>query len=521
MNSRAAAFLWESMFVGLKTRAVFGGCLLLFPLILMGLLTPIVDRDDPAMINIYRIMIGVNSVCIAMFAVDEQNRLGHHYGLPIKTATIVNVRMLCTALRACFDTIIYIVALNLLFKLNLPIYSPVLFSVTIACVVLATHWACEKSVWQPLMLFAPLVPLFLWYLPLSYWFLTRFEATVAMRPERQWLDLLLSIALIAASYVVARIFVARNRQGDYFEWQFKIPVTIASTGFATAPTRPFRSPQEAMRWYHWRLIGWAPIVVAIAVEIIIGVCLLFAEDRKNRWEILLASGFVLPALGLVPAVAAGIVNAKTKSTELPQFLATRPSTNWSLTSPILEVLLKSILIAWGIWLVPIPIFSALVPLQDLEFRSPELQWGAFYYLSILLGYWTVAALYFSLLATGRPWLAVVAFCGPLAFAITVDNLTAGELQKEIWGIIHSLLGLGLVAGSYHAFRTAQRSGQIDSRVTLICIAIWVVLACAATSGIAFHKVHEIRAYLMACGLTALVVLPFATLPLAVAWNRAR
>jgi hypothetical protein len=164
-------------------------------------------------------------------------------------------------------------------------------------------------------------------------------------------------------------------------------------------------------------------------------------------------------------------------------------------------------------------------------RDLQLAW--WYFPASFLGPWVVTAVGASIMLTGRskPFIAIagallISWLGLLIFAKFCLTWPARE---ELFRDVAVAGGAALIVLTVWLFIAARRRELISSSVVLASLAAWIALCLvAAMLGPRDHiepfhlfATYPWQSWLVIAGLLGPVVLPFAAMPLAIAWNRTR
>ena len=309
--------------------------------------------------------------------------------------------------------------------------------------------------------------------------------------------------------------------------------------------RPFRTAAEAQFWYEWRLKGRIfPILVAIAVFVFaVGALESWYVSRDHPRELyqgVQVVGGLLTALAVAAGFALGVpFNTKAVGQRelqfddlvenmhdetMGNFLSSRPIANSDLANAILRTAAHSSLFAWSIWFTVCLIFLLLTWCLS-QFPESVLppKMGAWYFPLTILGPWIAIANIAVVGLSGRASKITFTFVGlTLVCCITMGVLKtwfSPALLNDMSSVTLSTGSLLVVVVSLWAFATAFRKKFLSVKglvaVTVTCLGI-------ATAAIMLRPGNLwIVAYPMIFAFAALVVLPFASTPLAIAWNRHR
>jgi len=414
--------------------------------------------------------------------------------------------------------------LNALFGLGWALWGPALFAAVTVAAIQAALWLTEKSGWIVAVLSAVGIALALWLksrygplfaVPTHYW--------TAVTPAE--VTTLVVVALLA--YFVAVYGVSRNRRG---EPPYSIGLIAWLEGFfSPSPEagRRFQSPAQAQLWFEWCKKGWGmPGMVIMGLLMAVGIWLLASRSPTALFEGFLAGGAILSLGCFLGGFLHGNVGANDADPQIGQFLGTRPITSVELSRIILKTMAKSVLFAWVIWIVAFGLLYAILLALRVNFRAalPE-QVGWWYFPATLLGAWTTAGIFASIMLTGRRGLAglfvfatVALFCGGALFA---KNLLSPQAQDYFFEA--ALFGGGIAFAAYTtwAFTAARRRLLIGGPTLYFAATAWAALCTLVGWEWRIHSAQGLALWVCVAGILALAVAPLASAPLALTWNRNR
>jgi hypothetical protein len=189
-------------------------------------------------------------------------------------------------------------------------------------------------------------------------------------------------------------------------------------------------------------------------------------------------------------------------------------------------------LAAGTWLVGLILMAGLACLaghqSDVFTRLMPMSFGFTHAVMLLLVTplfsWTFTALMATLVATGRPWLWAGVLGGAFGTGIALA-LAQEYLSPAVFEIILSgwllLSGSLYLAGAAWAFSTALRKRHLTNGTVLAAVAFWLVVSAIVVFALPGPPRSSIAWQLQSVGCLALAILPFAAMPLAIAWNRHR
>jgi hypothetical protein len=240
----------------------------------------------------------------------------------------------------------------------------------------------------------------------------------------------------------------------------------------------------------------------------------------------------LSLLVFVGGVVVGNCGPNDANFEMGQFLATRPMTSSDMARTLLKTAGRSTLVAWVAWAVAgLTVYAILLALQwgpkIAVDRDLILPW--WYFPATLLGPWTVATFGASILLTGRtkPFLAIGSVLLVLWIALQIfAKYYLSQMGREaMYQGLAEACGAAAMGLTAWLFVAARRRSLIGWPTVSSGLACWVTMCVLAVmlrqrDPSALYSVPW-QGWLVISGLLALVVLPCAAMPLAIAWNRNR
>lgn len=305
---------------------------------------------------------------------------------------------------------------------------------------------------------------------------------------------------------------------------------------------------EAQLWYEWRSKGIALPVIVIAV-IVFGSLVFFlrtlivgnwTEPLKELQEVMVGSGFLLSMVAAISGLLLGTtfsgiqsrnhlstvrdLNTQAAFDQMGNFLASRPITNDQYAGIILRTAIRSVALSWSLWalLAAIATVAGIVTETPLPraMSSLSLYW---YLPGTLLAAWIGITCVASAVLTGRFTRFTVGFVMTVFGAVLLIHLTehfASQQTKNSLGVLLSMfIAVVVLGGTVLAFLAALRNSLIASRSAGLCGVFWIALTTFAI--VLRPPALGFFAYPLISSFAALAVLPFATTPLAIAWNRHR
>ncbi len=545
MRSMPLALLWETLYRGRWSLWGFFLLGIFTPLAFYRTLSPLVVdfRSDRAFMGL---QCGFLTMMLFLFAMGVTHALGscsRLFTLPISATSMVAWHIGAGATLMGIEATAAGWLLNWLYDLSWPIWGSALYAAAAWSVFqLLLCVANQPSVSSFFVAVSPLV----W---LSLWLHSRFGAWFS-QPSHYWnevttVEQMTLISVIAVSFPLYVWGINRVRCGEglpslgFLAWLVRVWESFYRMNDLSA----FRSATKAQFWFEWKQKGFAlPVLVGLELFFagFVGVCTWLAS--QNSWPdvhvgILTCGGIVsLLAIG-TGAILGMNLNAGSSGHRSPRlgdaigqsesmghFLSTRPLSNLDLAQAILRMAALSTLIAWAIWFVAfVAIFGVM--LSAFQLPSPIIPGGAgAWFLPLtLLGPWIFMANLPSIGLSGRGH--PIAFAGIIALtlfgilSITIKECVSTTAEIQLHTVSAVLVCMLIVWSTAWLFAKAYRAKIYGSK-SLTAFGITcsgIVIAAITVSPMPMH--FTLLAAIFA--FASLVVLPFATMPLAIAWNRHR
>lgn len=525
MRSIPVAMTWEMLTRGRWTLLAFAIAANLLPAFLLSALRHegLDDPGIPSMLVIQIMLVQINMLTFGCALFDAGGRLSRLYALPIPTTSLVAWQMLPAMAAMALESVASTALLNSMFEAGWPLWGPALFAAVGVAVIQAVLWITEKSGWIVLAITTVGAVM-------GLWFKSRFGPMFS-QPTHQWVDVtpfeVLTLLFFAGlSYYAAVVGVARRRCGEplpslgIVSWVERVFDPLPEFG------PPFASPLQAQFWFEWRKKGWAmPAVVVFCLIIGLSIWAIFNRDVKDLFEGFVAGGSMLILTGWL-GLFLGNFGSNDTTFDMGHFLATRPLTNTEMSRTTLKVMARSVLIAWSIWIVPFLIlFAILYVRQAVPTVGILKEIGWKYFPATLLGGWAVMSISAVISMTGRTQLLAQLICGLLAAFIGLATFrrfvlpTSARLPfDEGVGVAIALL---LLVGTVWVFVAARRSSLIGMPTVYAAASAWTVLSGSIVLDCIQQPARSWPLGALAISFAALVVVPLAAAPLALAWNRNR
>jgi hypothetical protein len=190
------------------------------------------------------------------------------------------------------------------------------------------------------------------------------------------------------------------------------------------------------------------------------------------------------------------------------------------------VMAKSIFIAWVMWVVAFAGLYAILLALRVNFLAalPE-QIGWWYFPATLLGAWTSAGVFASIMLTGRRGLVGLIVFATIALTLggtlTAKNWLSPQAQEYLLEGGLFCGGIGFAAYTVWVFATARRRLLIGGPTLYFAATAWAALCTLLGFVWRIHSAPGLAILVFVAGIFALSVAPLASAPLALTWNRNR
>lgn len=550
MNSISSVMLWELMTRG---RWQISGWFLLgnaLPFLLYAVFGHFqVDFADPALVTLHVILLQLKMLIFGLGILAAQGSLSRLFLLPVTTQRIVAWHFLPGSLLLSLEVAVSLGIQNAYFGLQQPIVGPALFA--------ACAWACaqrlvgqaHRTLRSVLIASVPCVLSFCWFgARYGGWF---------QQPVHYWRHVTVTECCTillgsAVCYLLTISAISRDRCGEHLAvlpiWQAIEGVLERFLEKLFRGNPQFSSAAEAQFWFEWRSKGFAlpaiVVFVALVNAIVVAVRMLvtgnWTESLHDFQKVTLAGGFLLPIVSGLAGLLLGTTSSGMQSRDhsatirdlntsgpfdrMGSFLAARPLTNSQYAAVLLQTAAKSVALSWVLWALVTAIAAIIGVLTDVpllpQVSSPIRNW---YIPGTLLAAWIGMTSVASAALTGRfAVFSLTFFTSTLAvviFSQLLDHYASPQIHQLITTTFSVLIAVSVTAGTALAFIVALRRSVIPAGQCLRSLIFSIVLTMLALllkpPGLAA------AAYPWIPALSALVVLPLAATPLAIAWNRHR
>lgn len=548
MRSMPRALLWEMLSHGRWTLPGMFLLAIMLPLLIYGALSGF--SVDPRMLEFVVLQFAFLPIVIFQLALGiamAHGQLSRLYALPISTNSIVAWHMFSGALFVAAETAAAAWLLNTLFRVEWPILGLALFA---AAAWSALQVVLSVSSMQSLPAFIVAgTPAIL----LCLWLGTRYGGWFSP-PQYYWsvltpTEVVTLLGAFGICFAMTTYSVGLARSGERLPTFGTVTwLTNQWNAFSLSRTPArFRSAADAQFWFDWQLKGIAlPLVtlimmlIAVANAIISSWYMQVVNLAPLYENVLLLGGFLsalaLPA-GLFIGIEIDVKGAGQRETQfgdsigqsefessMGSFLSSRPLSSNDFGRSILRTAALSALIAWLIWFV---VFSACLLTMWLskQYSASIMPRGiGMLYLPLtILGPWCALANISTIGLSGRGPKILVAlvslFVGYAVLNGIIEHFTSDWVAQRLHSVCVTFTASLIVVASVWAFVQARRRRLITSRALLT-----VSLAAGAmgfTAILLRPTAAHFTFYPITFAFLALVALPFASVPLAISWNRHR
>lgn len=442
-----------------------------------------------------------------------------------------------------------------------PVGGPLLFLMTLLITGHALYWSRFSLSFTFLAVWGSLVA------GLFYWFCSRYFPHGFQEASVPWRHVSLTDAVImlgassAAWFQGARAF-GKVRSGTAMpsrQWQQAAAWwNRLLTGNRATPA----SSQSALARLHWSDSCRRPVVMGGLYLGMLGILLSFILFlwRDSSWNPLVAYlnsiGNVTGVLFLLAAVLAGFLLGdginNTGRTELKNYLGEVPLSDHAFSGLLMRNLVKSVGLTYGLLLLSCLLSQAamllyfganghVMTMQNWELYVNVLSTQAGPFLCFTAAvFWGISTTLVSILWTGRTWFyfaLMVMFGGLCVSFILISSFMHTE---SITGLLQGyllMLSACILGGTLTAFVVALKKGLI-TRFTILGAVLFCLLSgwfawslSADDYKSLFYRIYNSNFFFQETGenglrffafvLLTTLVAPFATIPLAISWNRHR
>ena len=486
-----------------------------------------IDPVEPTYIPMHVALIQINMFVFTAMLITAQrtpSRTSRVYTLPVTTFTLVTWQFFPAMVLAMGNSLLSTLFLNQCFGLNWPLWGPALFAGVATVAIQAVLNQTEKPIWIVSLLTLMAVTL-------GLWLKSRYGDLFRM-PNRYWETVTLSdvgtlFGFTVMSYWAAIVGLARSRRGDdlpSIDWKRYFEGSLQNWG---RDARPFRSPFAAHQWFDWRTKGW-PMPAASIFVLSMGLMTWLIVDRDPRQLLLgfLGGGGLICVIAVVGGLILGNSGASDTNFAMGHFLATRPMTTPQMANSILITAGKSVLQSWLIWgasflVVHLAVrFFGAVP----EMRIPE-AFGWWYWPATFIGPWILVTTLGAICLTGRVQQIILSLLGLFVLFLIGDWSTNHWLTPDMKMILARtvvcIATVAIILAAVMLYLQARRMQLIQTRTAVLAWGGWFLLSVLIALEWMLTRTRPWPFHVFEIGLVALAIAPFASIPLAIGWNRNR
>ncbi|WP_417395037.1 hypothetical protein [Gimesia chilikensis] len=437
---------------------------------------------------------------------------------------------------------------------NWPVLGPLLFMIALTLAGNLIYWSLKSPSFSRVLFSVGLIG------GLFTWFLTRYYPHGFQKPFVMWQQVTLGefvtlqLVCLGAWYQGTREF-ARFRAGTAAPSQTWFRVEhLWSNLISGSDTHGLLLPlssRTALAKYHWRhtcqrAVVMGGVVLGLAV-LLINVQSTITFDRHspgiNDFPELIESYFGMTLLfSWIASVfmAALLMRGMHAAgrTSMNSFLAKAPLSDRILGATLTRNVVKTYVTVFLLFEVILFLTCLLLylmhgreALQPDAYRFDWFRLWLNYTLVMLIGYWFFGANLISILWTGRTWFywTMLALCAasflffvgvPMVSRELIGNYVFHHYLMLVLILFYSLLMLG---GTAFAYRSAAKKMLITPGTVWTALVSWML--CTVTAWVYLYPdrvdINRIAELIFLGSMLSLLFAPFATIPLAVSWNRHR
>lgn len=432
-----------------------------------------------------------------------------------------------------------------------PVLGPVLFLVTLVLTGHAIFWTLNAPSYTRLLLSMGIIVALFW------WFLSRYFPQGFKAEAVPWSHVtlgefvLMQLVSLAAWYQGTRAF-ASVRSGTAVpspQWtQTRNWWDSLTTGATSSGQTGLISHRAALARLHWRDGCQRAVIMGGGLS---GVAVLVLNTvMRNSFgsgPIQLTEGFlqIYMMFSIIAAIVVGLIVGEGTCgpgrTEMKGFLAVTPLSDRDFSvalfgNMVKTVLYSSLLIQAGLMLNILVFVAPWMlqgdPVSTVVYRM-MIFWLSYiaYFLYSLACFWTIAANMISVFWTGRSWFyflvtgSILGCFGLFVFIVnSTDRVSYSPNNLYSQMAFFLVLALLIFVGVVSAFVIACQRRLIKISTAAIIGGLWLIGSLAAIylkfpSPAGLHETLILCLYVFFLSLYALAFAPFATIPLALSWNR--
>ena len=548
MRSMPQALLWETISRGRWTLPGVFLLAIMLPLLVYGALSGLtIDPKAQEFVALQFAFVPIVMFQLAIGVAMAQGPLSRLYTFPISANSIVAWHMFSGALILALETAASSWLFSTLFHVNWPILGPALFAVA-AWSALQVLMSVSSQQSLPAFCFAG-APAVL----LCLWLQTRYGGWFSP-PKHYWTELTpTEVATLLGAFGVCYLMTAYSvsfaRCGERMPtlgiWKWLAKQWDNFTLARTAPPS-FHSAAAAQFWYEWQVKGIAlPLITMLmllcAVTGGLGAWYMQKSSLSSFYEVVLFLGGFVSVLACAAGLFFGLeIDAKPvgqRETQLGDsiseaqfpsgigsFLSSRPFSSKGFSYAILRTAAQSSLLAWLIWFA---VFAGclLTMWSTKQFPSAFMPRGTglLYIPMTILGPWIALANLGTIGLSGRGakilFGLVSSFVGYCIWMGVVNHFTNAAVTAQIHSFCITIVFVLIFAATLWTYAQARRQQLVTLKTLLVASLAGCALVIAAILLLP-ADVHFI-VYPSILAFASSVVLPFASMPLAIAWNRHR
>ena len=305
------------------------------------------------------------------------------------------------------------------------------------------------------------------------------------------------------------------------------------------------SPQRALFWFHWIRKGWILPVMSVFF-MSLGYILIWSVAWNEQSEFIASyfSGiFLVHVFGFPLGIGLIICQQETQNHGFPAYVGPLPVTNREMLLAYLKASLASLAVAWGIFVTGLCLLQLILVISGkghlsaglfsnlahmIQLYNPALDSEVEHLFQIRLVYFLIACAVPGLLATmvltGRRRVGVVILSSILLMpAIPMIARVLGApryVTIPLYRLGACLFVVGILGGTLVAYAYGTWKKRFPPYLALIALLICVAANIISAEAI-WQRPAEILESLALLSAVTLPLAPFATAPLALAWNRHR
>jgi len=550
MHSIPRALMWELFSHGrwwIPGYMILGN---LFPMLLLAFFVHLgVDPDDHAFVVLHQCFVPVMICSFGAGIISAQGSLTRLYTAPISTASLVAWHMFPGAILLAVEVAAAAWCYNTLYRFSWPILGPALLAAALWASVQLLVSMSQRTLTGTCLAAAPALILLAWFgSRYGAWFGPAKRYWSAVTP----VEFATLFGVITIAFVVTTAAVGRDRSGEPLPslgvWKWLMRKWDAFTATTGKALQPFRSASDAQFWYEWTL--WGPgLPLAVVLGYVFGVSIWLLrivvghgtdEPLAELLQVILSGGGMLSLVAMVAGVLSSVPSTgssrQNHSTNIRDiggriglygmghFLSTRPFTNSDFARSIQKTAIRTVLIAWGLWFAGFAVcFLIGVLTQSLpaQLFPPEI--GFWYFPLTLLGPWITMTNAAAIGLTGRGakliLIGVTTLISWCIGLILIRVFISREVHDQFLKICLQIGAIAILVATPLLFTIAHRQNLMNRKSQWVAAFVFagiVILAIELSPGD-----FSISVLIMIAAFSALAVVPLATIPLAIAWNRHR